>query len=97
LLRTELKTFENLSSLLQYETFKDYKTDFENLNEIKKLKEAKQFKDKTATERQTELNKRFIGYLQEIEKQKLYYFMLANNQSNKVLLVKSPSDNTQQR
>lgn len=35
------------ADLLATEMFKDYKTDFDNTNDIKKLKEAKQFKAKT--------------------------------------------------
>jgi type I restriction enzyme M protein len=81
----------------QYDLFKDYKANFDSLNEIKKLREAKQFKAKSPSEQQTELNKRFIKYLREIEQQKLYYFILAKNNPQTVLLVKSPSDNKAQK
>jgi type I restriction enzyme M protein len=84
-------------ALLQYEMFQDYQADFDNLNEIKKLKEAKPFKAKTKTEQETELNKRFLKYLQAIEQQKLYYFMLAQSNPQSVLIVKSPSDNKEQK
>ena len=83
--------------LLETEMFKDYKTDFDSLNDIKKLKEAKQFKAKTKVEQQAELDKRFIQYLQKVEQQKLYYFMLAESNPQKVLIVKSPSDNKEQK
>lgn len=46
---------------------------------------------------QTALRRRFLAYLQEIEKKKLYYFMLANSNPSKVLIVKSPSDNKEQK
>lgn len=85
------------AALLETEMFKDYKSDFDNSNEIKKLKEAKQFKAKTKAEQKTELEKRFLTYLQKIEQQKLYYYMLAQNNPQKVLIVKSPNDNKEQK
>jgi len=84
-------------TLLATEMFKDYQAGFDNLNEIKKLKESKPFKAKTLADQQSELNKRFLVYLQAIEKQKLYYFILARHHPQKVLLVKSPSDNKEQK
>jgi restriction endonuclease S subunit len=84
-------------TLLATEMFKDYQAGFDNLNEIKKLKESKPFKAKTLADQQSELNKRFLVYLQAIEKQKLYYFILARHNPQKVLLVKSPSDNKEQK
>ena len=48
-------------------------------------------------EQELELNKRFIKYLQDIEKKKLYYFMLAYANPQKVLIVKSPTDNREQK
>lgn len=85
------------AALLETEMFKDYKSDFDNSNEIKKLKEAKQFKAKKKAEQQAELDKRFLIYLQAIEQQKLYYYMLAQSNPQPVLIVKSPSDNKEQK
>lgn len=84
-------------NLLATDLFKDYKTDFDSRADIKKLKEAKQFKAKTAAEQETELEKRFLKYLQDTEQQKLYYFILANSNPQKVLIVKSPNDNKEQK
>ena len=39
------------------------------------------------------LDKRFITYLHKIEKDKLYYFILAHEQKGKVLIVNAPSGN----
>ena len=83
--------------LLESEMFKDYKADFDNLNDIKKLKVAKLFKAKNANERQAELLKRFMKYLRDAEQDKLYYFILASNNPQKVLIVKSPTDNKEQK
>lgn len=43
------------------------------------------------------LDKAFIDYLQKIEKDKLYYFVLAKTNPQKVLIVKSPADNAAQK
>lgn len=83
--------------LLQTELFRDYRTDFDSLTEIQKLKEAKQHKAKTAAEQQAELDKRLLKHLQTIEQQKLYCFMLAYSNPQKVLLVKSPTDDKEQK
>lgn len=86
-----------IHTLYKYDIFKDYKADFDNLNDTKKLKEAKTFKAKTQAEQDAELNKRFVKYLQTIEQQKLYYFILAQSNPQKVLIVKSPADDKEQK
>ena len=87
----------SLDKLLAYEMFRDYKADFDASNDIKKLKENKAFKTKTADEQADEVGKRFAAYLQAIEKDKLYYFILAYHNPQKVVLVKSPADNKEQK
>ena len=81
---------EPLSNLLEYDIFKDYRQDYDQSTEIKNLKKSNVFKKKTTTERSTELDRRFIAYLHNIEKEKLYYFILAHKQENKVLIVNAP-------
>lgn len=44
-----------------------------------------------------EIKKRFLSYLQKIEKDKLFYFVLAYSNPQQVLIVKSPSDNKEQK
>ncbi len=44
-----------------------------------------------------ELKKRFLAYLQKIEKDKLFYFVLAYSNPQQVLVVKSPNDNKEQK
>jgi type I restriction enzyme M protein len=92
-----LKSREGLVTLLKYDMFKEYKADFDNQTEIKKLLEGKQFKLKSKEEQESELNNRFFNYLHDIEKQKMYFFMLAFHNPAKVLIVKSPSDNKEQK
>ncbi|MDO9215551.1 MAG: restriction endonuclease subunit S [Methylococcales bacterium] len=85
------------AELLTHELFIDYANDFNNSADIKNLHKQKSFKDKSALEKQNELNKRFLSYLQRIEKDKLYYFVLASVNPQKVLIVKSPSDGKEQK
>jgi type I restriction enzyme M protein len=83
--------------LLEYDLFKEYKTDFDKSPKIVNLKKEKAFKDFSAQEKDAELNKRFLEHLQGIEQDKLYYFILAFNNPQKVLIVKSPADNKEQK
>ena len=83
--------------LLATEMFKDYKTDFDKSRDVLELEKKKFFKDFSPTQKQTELDKRFVQYLKKIERQKLYYFMLAFDNPQNVLIVKSPSDNKEQK
>ncbi|MEW7121517.1 restriction endonuclease subunit S [Acinetobacter nosocomialis] len=91
------------ANLLTVEIFKDYQTDFNKQSEIVNLKKQKQFKSKTEAEQQAELDKRLLNYLIDIEKDKLYYFMLTqynavvDNKARPLLVVKSPSDNKEQK
>lgn len=98
LLRGELNT-----DLLAVEIFKDYQADFYKQAEIVNLKKQKQFKAKLEAEQQAELDKRLLQYLTKIEKDKLYYFILTqynavvDNKARPLLVVKSPSDNKEQK
>lgn len=91
-----LKGFPSLE-LLETELFKDYQNDFYSSTEIVNHKKKKFFKDLDITAQKEDLDKRFFIYLKAIEQDKLYYFMLADNQGKKVLLIKSPSDNKEQK
>lgn len=83
-------------ALLNTDRFVDYKKAFDNLTEIKNLLKQKSFKDKSKADQDTDLYKRFVNYLQGIEKDKLYYFVLAA-ENPKVLIVKCPTDNKDQK
>ena len=85
------------ADLLVHELFLDYKKDFDQSGDIKKLATQKFFKDYSAEQKHTELKKRWLVYLLKIEKDKLFYFVLAYNNPQKVLIVKSPSDNKEQK
>jgi type I restriction enzyme M protein len=85
------------ADLLAHEMFVDYRKDFDNSSDITKLKTQKFFKDFTPEQKQTELDKRFRAYLERIEKDKLLYFVLAYDNPQPVLIIKSPSDNKEQK
>jgi type I restriction enzyme M protein len=85
------------ADLLAHELFLDYKKDFDQSGDIKKLATQKFFKGYDSEQKQAELDKRYLAYLQKIEKDKLFYFVLAYNNPQKVLIVKSPSDNKEQK
>lgn len=85
------------AELAEHEMFKDYRKDFDNSTEIRNLRSKKFFKELSKEEKQTETDKRFLRYMLEIEKDKLYYFVLAYLNPQKVVIVKSPADNKEQK
>ena len=87
----------SLTELLQYDIFKEYQQDFDQSTQVKNLKKSNKFKKKTQTEQYAELAQRFIAYLHAIEKDKLYYFILAHEQDDKVLIVNAPSGETKKK
>jgi len=91
------ETIADLDELFKTEMFIEYKNDFENSTDIKNLRTKKFFKDKTKQEKELELNKRLIKYLYSIEKDKLFFFMLAYENKQKVLIVQSPDNNKEQK
>ena len=90
-------TLTDLMELLQYDIFNSYKQAFEQSTEIKNLKKSNAFKKKKKTEKSTELEHRFVAYLHQIEKEKLYYFILAHKQVGNVLVVKAPGKTSEQK
>ena len=90
-------TFHTLHELFKTDIFRDYKIDFNKSAEIKNLKEKRGYKQKTLKERKDEIHKRLIERVVKIEKDKLFYFMLASHNPHKALIIKSPDDNKAQR
>lgn len=78
--------------LLAYDLYVDYKRDFENLTDTKNLRKSSQFKALGPNEQQTVVDGRFLTYLRQIEKDKLYYYALAQTYQRPVVIIKSPSD-----
>ncbi len=90
-------TLDPLGELLEYDIFKDYQRDFDPEKVLKEIEESKEHRNKTEEEQLTELGRQFIEYIHKIEKGKLYYFMLAHEQKNKVLIVNAPSTDKEQK
>jgi type I restriction enzyme M protein len=67
--------------LLSLEIFEEYKSAFGKLSSDKKRK----------------YNGKFNNYIQEIEKDKLYYFILANTNPKPVLIIRCPIDTKEQK
>ncbi len=84
-------------SLFDHALFNEYQKAFDKLTAINTLKNQKQFKAKSPEEQFAELEKRLLNYVREIEKDKLFYFMLAQANPTSVLIVKSSSDNKEQK
>jgi len=85
------------NALLETDIFKEYRKEFDKWSDIKNRKKQKTFKELSKGEQQAEINKRFITYLIDSEKEKLYYFVLASQNPQKVLIVKSPSKTAQMK
>lgn len=88
------KAIGNIKELLQCEIFQEYEKDFYQSTEIKNLKVKKTFKTKSKEEQQKELNQKFIHYLQEKEKKKIYIFILTYQQ--KILIINAPKESKKQ-
>ncbi len=81
-------------AILESDILKEYQKEFEKWAEIKNLKKKAGFKSLSKEEQKAELEKRFILYVREAEKDKLYYFVLSSLNPQKVLIVKSPTTST---
>lgn len=81
------------STLLESQSFKDYKNAFNTSSEYKKLKDSKDYKD--SQDKQELEDKAFLDFALKIEKDKLLYFSLSLNKE--VLVIKAPSDNKEQK
>ena len=84
-------------ALRQHETFVEYRRAFDVSTEIVNLKNQKGFKLRPKPEQESELDRRFVRFVQIMERDKLYHFVLANSQPNPVLIIKCPSDNKAQK
>lgn len=82
-------------NLLNHEIFIEYKRSFDKWSDIKNRKKQKSFKDLTIKEQKRELQKKLISFTRELEKEKLFFFLLASQNSQKVVIVKSPSKGTE--
>ena len=69
------------------EIWTDYQNWFNGLPEVTKLKDQKQFKEKSASEQNAELEKMFYSKIHSIEKEKILYFLLPYLQETVIVKV----------
>lgn len=69
-----------------------YLEKFNASTEVTNLYKAKWFKALTPAEQEAEVNKRYLAFVQTIERDKLYHFVMACEQPNQVLIIRSPSE-----
>lgn len=77
--------------LMKTEMFIEYKKTFDKLSSITQRKKQKSYKTLEPVNQAIEMRKKLMEYIQGIETEKLYYFVLASINPNEVLIVKSPS------
>ncbi len=85
------------AALLAHDTFAQYRKAFDARSEIVNLKKQRGHKAKLQTEQDAEIEKRFVAFAQDIERDKLYHFVMASDQPNPVLIIRSPNDNKAQK
>jgi type I restriction-modification system DNA methylase subunit/restriction endonuclease S subunit len=85
------------AALLAHETFLAYRRTFDGSTETKGLATKGWFKKLTDAEKQAELVKRFLAYVQATERDKLLHFVLADQQPGPVLIMRCPTDTKEQK
>lgn len=88
--------FQNgeLNELLELDLFKDYVKEFSRSNIATKILKKKLKKNYTQEIKDAEYEKAQFSYIKNIEQEKVYYFLLAYSQDREVIVVKSPTNNT---
>lgn len=69
-----------------------YLEKFNASTEVANLYKAKWFKALKSAEQDAEVNKRYLAFVQGIERDKLYHFVMACDQPNPVLIIRSPTE-----
>ncbi len=82
---------ETDGSWKQQAHFQSYHDKFDKSSELANLRKQRKFKALSETEQTAEIAKRYLAYVQTIERDKLYHFCLALDQTNPVLIIRSPS------
>lgn len=82
-------------ALLASKLFQEYRVEFDQSAFVVGLRKRKIFGALNGAKQAAELNKYFIRSVQKGEREKLYYFALASDQDNLVLLVRSPTKTDQ--
>jgi len=69
-----------------------YLEKFNSSTEVANLSKAKWFKALKLEEQGAEVEKRYLAFVQAIERDKLYHFVMACDQPNPVLIIRSPTE-----
>ena len=69
-----------------------YLEKFNSSTEVTNLYKAKRFKALKSDEQDAEIEKRYLAFVQAIERDKLYHFVMACDQPNPVLIIRSPTE-----
>ena len=77
--------------------FEVYVEKFNTSPEVTSLYKNKKFKALDEKVQEAQINKRYLAFAKAIEREKLYYFAMASDQPNPVLIIRSPSDNKEQK
>jgi type I restriction enzyme M protein len=79
------------------ELFAEYKSAFENSTDWKNRAKQKTYKNLSQERKDEEFQNRLIAYIRKIEKDKMYYFMLASSNPQPVVIVKAPSKTSEMK
>jgi len=77
---------------IKHDHFETYVDKFNSSTEVAYLYKAKWFKALTADGKDAEISKRYLAFVQSIERDKLYHFVMASDQPNPVLIIRSPTE-----
>lgn len=75
----------------QLEHFQPYEDKFQKSTELVNLHKQRKFQELSRTEQNAEIARRYLAFVQSIERDKLYHFVMASDQTNPVLIIRSPS------
>jgi type I restriction enzyme M protein len=78
-------------ALYANDIFITYRSEFEKWADVKNRRKQKTFKSLPKLSQDLEIEKMFLAYTTTSEKEKLYFFILASLNPQKVLVVRSPS------
>lgn len=88
----EYEKFITQNKLLENEIFSEYETAFKNSSEYKNIIKKKNL---SKEEKETQISKKIIEFIKNIEIDKFSIFQLVNYQNT--LIIKAPSDNEEQK
>lgn len=80
------------TALRKHEMFAQYRKAFDASTEVANIRKTRAFKTLPKLGQTGILDAAFVSYAQAIERDKLYYFVLASDQSNPVLVIRSPAE-----